>query len=91
MVTKYVKPSKNNYTIYTISKCKYCDMAKKHIKKMSAKCKYICCNKFIETCRERDNFFNFIKQYTIIPYFYFPMIFNNGKFIGGLKELLHNK
>jgi glutaredoxin len=92
MVAKiYAKPSNNNYTIYSISKCKYCDMAKEHIKKKSVKCTYICCNKFIETCRERDKFFGFIKQYTKIPYFYFPMIFKNGKFIGGLKELLHKK
>jgi glutaredoxin len=91
MVAKYVKPANNNYTIYSISKCKYCDMAKAHIKKNSIKCTYIRCDKFIETCRERDAFYSFIRRYTIIPYFYFPMIFKNGKFIGGLKELLHNK
>ena len=91
MVANFAKPSNNNYTIYSISNCKYCDMAKEHIKKKSVKCNYIRCDKFIETCRERDKFYGFIKQYTIIPYFYFPMIFKNGKFIGGLKELLHNK
>jgi hypothetical protein len=66
-------------------------MAKGHIKKKSVKCTYIHCDKFIETCRERDKFYCFIKKYTIIPYLYFPIIFKNGKFIGGLKELLHNK
>jgi glutaredoxin len=87
---KYKKPSKTNYTIYSITKCKYCVMAKEHIKTLpvASKCININCDKFLKTCRERDNFFNFIKQYTIIPYFYFPMIFKNGKFIGGLKELL---
>ena len=86
---KYKKPSNTNYTIYTMSKCKYCVMAKEHIKdKSTSKCVNINCDKFLKTCRERDNFFKFMKEHTIIPYFYFPMIFKNGKFIGGLKELL---
>jgi glutaredoxin len=89
---RYKKPSIADYTIYSISKCKYCDMAKDHINKLKAqKCTTINCDRFIMTCRERDNFYNFIKQHTVIPYFHFPMIFINGKFIGGLKELLVNK
>lgn len=85
----YKKPSIADYTIYSISKCKYCVMAKDHINKLGApKCTTINCDKFIMTCRERDKFYNFIKQHTVIPYFHFPMIFKNGKFIGGLKELL---
>lgn len=66
-------------------------MAKDHISKLSKLSELnittINCDKFIMTCRERDKFYNFIKQYTVIPYFHFPMIFKNGKFIGGLKEL----
>lgn len=89
MATLYKKPTKTHYTIYSISNCKYCVMAKEHIKKNSSKCTYINCDKFINSCRERDNFYKFIKQYTIVQYIHFPMIFNNGKFIGGLKELLH--
>ena len=89
----YKTPAIADYTIYSISKCKYCVMAKDHLNKLGAqKCTTINCNKFIMTCRERDKFYNFIKQYTVIPYFHFPMIFKNGKFIGGLKELLvHNQ
>jgi rRNA processing protein Gar1 len=29
-----------------------------------------------------------MRDYTVIPYLHFPMIFKNGKFVGGLKELL---
>ena len=95
MEGKYKKPvitnsSITNYTIYSISNCKYCNMAKEHIKKIKlSKSTNIDCDKFVITCRERDNFYKFIKQYTVIPYYHFPMIFKNGKFIGGLKELLH--
>jgi hypothetical protein len=88
MVEKYAKPSNKNYTIYTISNCKYCDMAKEHVKKTASKCININCDKYMNTCRERDNFNNHMKQFTVIPYYYFPKIFKNGKFIGGLKELL---
>ena len=87
----YKKPTNANYTIYSISDCKYCVMAKSHIKKNSAKCTNVNCDKFLESCRERDNFYKFMKQYTVIPYIHFPMIFKNGKFIGGLKELLEKK
>ena len=97
MEGKYKKPaitnsSITNYTIYSISNCKYCNMAKEHINKIkSSKSTNISCDKFVMTCRERDNFYKFMKQYTVIPYFHFPMIFKNGKFIGGFKELLDNK
>jgi len=32
-----------------------------------------------------------MRQYTIVPYIHFPMIFKDGKFIGGLKELLERQ
>jgi len=89
METIYKKPTNVNYTIYSISNCKYCVMAKEHINKKTTKCTIISCDKFIGSCRERDNFYNFMKHYTIIPYIHFPMIFKDGKFIGGLKELLN--
>lgn len=91
MEGKYKNPVITNYTIYSISNCKYCNMAKEHINKIKLKSTNINCDRFVKTCRERDNFYKFIKQYTVIPYYHFPMIFKNGKFIGGLKELLHKK
>ena len=93
MKEKYKKPTTVDYTIYYISNCKYCDMAKEHIKKLKSlpKCTNIGCDKFVVTCRERDNFYKFIKKYTVIPYNHFPIIFKNGKFIGGLKELLNKE
>ena len=41
--------------------------------------------------RERDDFYKFIEKYTIIPYKYFPMVFNKGVFVGGYKEWLNFK
>ena len=92
-MASYKKPTNTDYTIYSISNCKYCVMAKEHLGRASgasgAKSPVIIsCDKFIGSCRERDNFYNFMRQYTVIPYNHFPMIFKDGKFIGGLKELL---
>lgn len=84
---QFKKPTNTDYTIYSISNCKYCVMAKEHLSGTKSPL-IINCDKFVGSCRERDNFYNFMKQYTIIPYIHFPMIFKNGKFIGGLKELL---
>ena len=95
-MSSYKKPTNTDYTIYSISNCKYCVMAKEHLGRASAakspsstaSIAIINCDKFIGSCRERDNFYNFMRQYTVIPYNHFPMIFKDGKFIGGLKELL---
>ena len=83
-MTQFKKPTNTDYTIYSISNCKYCVMAKEHLGISTV----INCDKFVGSCRERDNFYNFMRQYTVIPYIHFPMIFKDGKFIGGLKELL---
>lgn len=83
----YKKPTNTDYTIYSISNCKYCVMAKEHLGAIKSP-SVINCDKFVGSCRERDNFYNFMRQYTVIPYIHFPMIFKDGKFIGGLKELL---
>jgi len=88
MEAKYKKPTKANYTVYSISNCKYCVMAKDHLKKKATKCTTVQCDKYLASCRERDNFYKFMKEHTVIPYMHFPMIFKNGKFVGGLKELL---
>ena len=37
------------------------------------------------------DFYKFIEKYTIIPYKYFPMVFNKGVFVGGYKEWLNFK
>ena len=93
--SQFKKPASRDYTIYSISNCKYCVMAKEHLGSASgvgcASISVINCDKFVGSCRERDNFYNFMRQYTVIPYIHFPMIFKDGKFIGGLKELLERQ
>ena len=88
MDKKYVKPYKTDYTIYTISNCKYCNLLCNDIKSK----KYIInCDNYLLSLRERDNFYKYIHKYTIKPYIYFPMVFKEGVFIGGYKEYLDSK
>ena len=83
----YTKPANTGFSMYTISGCKYCQYAKDLIGK-THKIKIINCDKYVQSLRERDDFYKFTKKYTIQDYKYFPMIFYNQKFIGGYKELL---
>ena len=88
MDKKYIKPYKKDYTIYTISYCKYCNLLCNDIKSK----KYIInCDNYLLSLRERDNFYKYIHKYTIKPYIYFPMVFKNGVFIGGYKEHIDSK
>lgn len=86
MVQKHIPPSKKDYTIYSISNCKYCKLIDSYIK---SKKKIIDCDKYITSLRDRDAFYKYIHKYTIIPYIHFPMIFKDGKFIGGYKEYIN--
>lgn len=80
-------PSKKGFTIYSINGCKYCDEAKK-ILKTKKNLKIINCNKYMGKLREQDEFYSHILKYTKYKYLYFPMIFYDGIFVGGYKELL---
>lgn len=90
MPTKYRPPAKTGFTIYKITGCKYCDMALKHLAK-AKNVTIINCDKYIQGLRNHDEFFKYMRTYTIIPYQYFPMIFYNGKFIGGYSDLVKVK
>ena len=85
---KYPIPSQTPYTMYSITGCKYCDKSKELIKGKNKECKTNNCDKYVATLRDSDDFYAFMNKYTTRNYKYFPMIFNNGKFIGGYQELL---
>lgn len=84
----YIPPCTQNYTIYSISGCKYCSGAKQLLLDKKKACKMVNCDKYVATALERDAFYKFIQQHTVKPYIHFPMIFKKGKFIGGYKELI---
>lgn len=56
--------------------------------KIKSNKKIINCDDYILTLRDRDEFYKKIQKHTKIKYIHFPMIFKDGKFIGGYKELI---
>ena len=86
----YIPPSAQGYSIYSISGCKYCTKAKELLKEQKKTCTNINCDKYMTSLRERDAFYAYIRPYTVKQYLYFPMIFKNGKFIGGYKEIMEH-
>ena len=76
-------PLKKGYTIYAKSGCAYCTLAKQ-VLASSTQTIYMCDNLYLE---DNTLFFEFMQEYTKISHKTFPLIFNNGEFIGGYKEI----
>ena len=77
-----IEPSKSGYTIYTKSHCPSCEEAKKLIPDAMV----INCDEFLAD--DVDLFLDFIwsRADDTFPKS-FPMIFHDGKYLGGLKKL----
>lgn len=75
----YIKPTKG-YTIYTKSLCPSCT----EVKKILPHAKYVNCDKYLE---EVDDFLDFIWSLTDKTPTSFPMVFKDGEYIGGYKEV----
>jgi len=83
----FVKPNENGFTVYTKTGCSYCIKAKILLSnyRHSSTTTIIECDEYIDS--SRNDFLEFIKIQTGIEYKTFPIIFHNGKFIGGYTEL----
>jgi glutaredoxin len=77
-------PSTNSYTIYSISDCPYCDKVKELLKDKKPEPVIINCDQFKQNSREE--FLTFMKEITNQDWKTFPMVFHNGKFIGGYSD-----
>lgn len=77
-------PKKNGYTIYTKSGCTYCRKAKFLLEKENVT--MIDCDEYL--IEARSAFLDFIRSINgNIEYKTFPMIFHDGRFVGGYTEL----
>ena len=83
--SRYTIPSplKKGYTIYTKTGCAYCTLAKQLLTS-SKHMIYLCDDLYIE---DKDAFFNSMQEYTKRSHKTFPLIFNNGEFMGGYSEV----
>lgn len=77
-------PEKNQITVYTKSSCINCTKVKKLLKDQSFTFNIIDCDEFI--LENKEEFLAFITNLIGKEYRMFPMVFNNGKFIGGYNE-----
>jgi len=82
METIYELPSEKGYTIYTKSQCIYCEKAKTLLK--SEPFTMIDCDEYIND--DKEAFLQFIEGLIGKSYRTFPMIFYDGKFLGGYTD-----
>lgn len=79
----YILPNKTGYTIYTKKGCIFCDKAKELLK--NEETHIISCDDYLTD--NVEEFLNFITSINGgISYRTFPIIFYEGKFLGGFKE-----
>ena len=78
------EPNKDGFTIYSKSGCPNCMSVKKIIKEKSFFYTEINCDEYI--LEDKDEFLKFIENIAETSYKTFPMVFYNGKFIGGLSH-----
>jgi glutaredoxin len=77
-------PANDSYTIYSKSGCLYCTKAKVLLQNESVPPLYVDCDEFI--LKNKEEFLNLMKSHIGYEYRTFPMIFKNGRFIGGYTE-----
>lgn len=75
-------PSDWGYTIYTKSQCGFCVKSKELLKSESYT--MIDCDEYL--LEDKDAFLAFIENLVGKTYRTFPMIFKDGKFLGGYNE-----
>lgn len=82
----YEKPSEKDFTVYTKKGCPYCIKVKDLLE--NEKVKFVECDPYIS--KNKENFLDFIESQAGGVYRTFPMVFFDGKFIGGYNETKTN-
>jgi len=80
-------PLETGFTVYSKTKCPYCDKAKKLLESGSEVYEIIDCDSYLSTPKRREQFLEIMEEIVGFKYTTFPMIFLNGRFLGGYREL----
>ena len=80
------EPLKIGFTIYSKSGCTNCDAVKELLKENSFLFKAIDCDVYL--LKNREGFLQFIENKAETSYKTFPMVFYDGKFVGGLAHTM---
>ena len=75
------RPASTSYTIYSKSGCLYCTKARVLLQNEQVPPLYVDCDEFL--LENKEEFLNLMKSLIGYEYRTFPMIFKNGRFIGG--------
>jgi glutaredoxin len=78
------EPFKTGFTVYSKSGCSNCTKVKKLLSEKKAFFVEINCDDYI--IEDKENFLLFIKERANKEYKTFPMVFNDGNFVGGFTE-----
>jgi glutaredoxin len=81
---EYELPAENDYTIYSKSGCPNCLKIKKYLCEAGAKLLVINCDEYI--LENKENFLSFIEALVGKEVKIFPMVFYDGRYIGGYTE-----
>ena len=77
-------PNSLGYSVYTKNNCPFCDKVKQLLENDNIL--IIPCDDFLKNKNDKEEFLNFIESITKIKHKTFPMVFFDGKFIGGFTE-----
>jgi glutaredoxin len=80
-----MEPFESGFTIYSKSGCSNCTKVKKLLIEKQFFFVDISCDEFL--IEDKEQFLLFIKEKTKKDYKTFPMIFKDGKFIGGFDDV----
>ena len=80
------EPSVKSFTIYSKTNCRYCTLVKSLLNENKITFNEINCDDYLS--QDKQYFLNFIKEKANREHEYktFPMVFCDGKFVGGFVE-----
>ena len=80
----FFEPLKIGFTIYSKSDCSYCTNVKKILLDKQIFFVDVECDEYL--IEDKEGFLSFIREKANKEYRTFPMVFKDGKFIGGFTE-----
>jgi glutaredoxin len=81
------EPSDKSFTVYSKTNCRYCTLVKSLLDEHKLHYNEINCDDYL--AQDKQYFLNFIKEKSKREHEYkiFPMVFCDGKFVGGFVEV----
>jgi glutaredoxin len=84
---EFTEPLKTGFTVYTKSGCPNCTKVKKLLHERGLPYEIIDCDEYL--IEDRTNFLLFMETKINVIFKAFPIIFNDGVFIGGYQETIY--